>query len=83
MLSRLHLWSAKLAAALVRFNSDLTSMRTPALYALNSVFDVSQFSKAKLVNFGGEIPEALEYSRPCKYRPLATCGSNGPGWHEE
>ena len=74
MLSRLHAQSAKLAAALVRYNGDLTSLRNPALYALNPASDVTQFSKAKLVNFGeledGEIPEALKYSRPCKIQAL-------------
>jgi processing peptidase subunit beta len=74
MLSRLHAQSAKLTAALARFNGDLTSLRNPALYALNPSSDVTQFSKAKLVNFGeledGEIPEALKYSRPCKIQTL-------------
>ena len=75
MLSRLHVRAAKLAAALVRYNGDLTSMRNPALYALNPATDVTQFSKAKLVNFGeledGEIPEALKFSRPCQIQSLS------------
>ena len=74
MLSRLHLRSAKWASALVRCTSDYHSLKNPSQYVLNPTSDITQFSKAKLVNFGeledGEIPEALKYSRPCQVASL-------------
>lgn len=57
-----------LVKGLVRRNSILTSTTNPGAYVLDPSSDVSQFSKAQLVNHGeledGVIPEALKYTRP-------------------
>ena len=74
MLSRLARAPVASLKPCVRFNSHLTSERNPGNYILNPTSDLSQFSKALLVNHGeledGVIPEALKYTRPTSLSTL-------------